>query len=149
MGGFGYYLAGIYELINKFTEQDAHNYLPAGKKYPKKDEGFVGPLLCGYAKYPGHIKPKTGLPYWHCDFKFAFDYYVLLNENGKVLKSVKEEEKLKGLKGTIEKGRYKGCPAHTPDRKLRAEHEAKGMKIDKSGGDDVGGDDKIIDNFDF
>ena len=37
---------------------------------------FKGPISCGYAKYPGHIKPATGLPYWICEYKWAYDYYA-------------------------------------------------------------------------
>ena len=145
--GFKYYLEHVYTIINNFSEEDAHKNFSKNHPWPKDDEGFKGPLACGYGKYPGHIKPKTGLPYWVCDHKWSYDYWVLLDENGKVLKSVKDEKELEGLEGVVEKRHYDGCPVHQPDWNLREQDIAKGKPV-ADVGDDVGKT-KIVDNFDF
>lgn len=110
--GFESYLEYVYTLINNYSEENAHSNFAANQPYAKEDDGFKGPISCGYAKHPGHIKPSTGLPYWVCEYKWAYDYYVLLNEDGKVLKSTKDKAELDGLEGSVEKRRYDGCPAH-------------------------------------
>ena len=116
--GFKYYLEHIYKIINNFTEETAHSNFASNQSFPKKEEGFKGPLNCGFAKTPDQLK-KDGTPMWYCEYKFAYDYYVLLNENGKALKSTKEEEELKGLEGTVEKRHYEGCPAHHQPSKAK------------------------------
>ena len=64
--GFKYYLEHVYTIINNFSEEDAHKNFSKITLGPKMTAS-KGPLACGYGKYPGHIKPKTGLPYWVCD----------------------------------------------------------------------------------
>lgn len=149
LDGFEIYLAGVFNIINNFTELDSTTNLPAYEKYPPPEDGFVGPLLCGYGKYPGHIKPATGLPYWVCEYKWPYDYYALLDEKGKVLKVSKDEEELQGIEGIVEKRHHEGCPAHKPNLKLKEEHIAQGKKVgDVDGGSDSNAG-KIIDDFDF
>jgi len=109
--GFEDYLAVLYEIINNYTEETAHSNFASNQPFPKKDEGFKGPLNCGFAKSPGQLK-KDGNPMWHCEYKFAYDYYVLLDGDGKVVKSTRDKEELSGLEGATEKRYYEGCPAH-------------------------------------
>lgn len=114
LSGFEYFLAGVYHLINNFSEKEARSNFAADKKMPKKDEGFKGPLLCGFAKYPGQLK-KDGNPMWHCSCKWEMNYFVLVDsESGSVLMSDMEKENLplpeEGQ--IIEKRHYDGCPRH-------------------------------------
>ena len=78
---------------------------------PKKDDGFCGPLNCGFAKHKGQLK-KDGTLMWHCPFKFDFEYYSLTDETGKVIKNSFSKEDLDESKGSIELKKYDGCPAH-------------------------------------
>ena len=57
---------------------------------------------------------------WHCPFKFPFDYYHLLGDDDKFVKSSYARENLQEMldegKGThIEKKKYSGCPAFSFD----------------------------------
>jgi len=111
--GFEHYLSHVYKIINNFTEDSATSNFAAHQPMPKKNEGFCGPLNCGFAKYPGQLK-KDGNRMWHCDFKFPYDYYALVNEDGKTLKSSLKKESLEPVKKgqkIIEK-HYEGCPVH-------------------------------------
>jgi hypothetical protein len=116
--GFKYYLEHIYAIINNFTEQEAHSNFAKDQPRPKKGEGFKGPLNCGFAKRPEQLK-KDGTPMWYCEYKFAYDYYVLLGEKGRVLKATKDRESLEGLEGVIEERHYEGCPAHPQPNKVK------------------------------
>lgn len=109
--GFEFYLEHIYGLINNFTEKEAHSNFASNQPWAGRDDGFKGPISCGKASYPGQLK-DNGEPMWHCQYKFAYDYYVLLSEEGEIIKSVKEKSELEGLEGVVEKRRYEGCPAH-------------------------------------
>jgi hypothetical protein len=60
---------------------------------------------------------------WHCPFKFGFDYYHLLGEDEKFIKSSYEKEELQkmiedGVGIKIEKKKYKGCPAFSFDNTM-------------------------------
>tara|TARA_Y100001973_G_C5209212_1_gene344191 strand:- start:30247 stop:31308 length:1062 start_codon:yes stop_codon:yes gene_type:complete len=113
LDGFEYYLEHVNEILNDFDEESAESNFASKKKFPKKDEGFTGPLQCGFAEYPGELK-KDGDPKWHCEYKFPFDYYVAINKKGEKLKSAYSKEDLKKPKGgKIEKRHYEGCPAHS------------------------------------
>ena len=75
--------------------------------------------MCGYAKYPGHLK-KDGSVMWHCTFKFPFNYYALKDSDGKIKKTVFEDERdsllsLQKEGDFIEELKYEGCPRHQPD----------------------------------
>tara|TARA_R100000329_G_scaffold148857_1_gene138325 strand:- start:999 stop:2069 length:1071 start_codon:yes stop_codon:yes gene_type:complete len=109
--GFEYYLEHLYNLFNNFTEKDARNDFAKDKGFPKDDEGFAGRLNCGFADYPGDRK-KNGDLKWHCQYKFAHDYYAVVNADGEVLYSSMNKKDLHPKKGEkIEKKHYAGCPA--------------------------------------
>lgn len=114
--GFEQYLAYISDYLKEFTIENAKSNLAAYQSYPKKGEGFKGPALCGYGKYPGHVN-KEGEVYWVCPFKWSFDYYALINKSGKVVQTAFEEKEL-GIKEDhiIEKRYYAGCPAWQPTK---------------------------------
>ena len=111
LSGFEYYLEHIYKIINNFKESDAKSNFASEQPMPKRDEGFCGPLNCGFAKHKGQLK-KDGTLMWHCPFKFDFEYYSLVNENGDLIKNSFEKDKLDETKGEIQLKKYKGCPAH-------------------------------------
>ena len=57
---------------------------------------------------------------WHCPFKFPFDYYHLLGEDDKFIKSSYVREDLQvmlyeGVGTRIEKKKYAGCPSYSFD----------------------------------
>ena len=50
---------------------------------------------------------------WHCAFKFDFDYYALVDEDGVQLKTAFKENELITSEGQkIIKLKYDGCPRH-------------------------------------
>lgn len=119
--GFEYYLTEVQNVIDNFDEDSARSNFAYHEGYPEKEEGFCGRLLCGYAKYPGHIKPKTGKPYWHCPAKFPFEYYQVWDEKDKNRKTpvlgldIKDKEGIKRAKEkgyALKKFSYGGCPVH-------------------------------------
>lgn len=111
LSGFEYYLAHVYQQIDNFDEEAAVSNFASDKPHPK-DGSFGGPLSCGFAKHKGQLK-KDGTIMWHCDFKFPFDYYALLNEKEEVISTdLKEENLIAGENQTIIKKSYQGCPAH-------------------------------------
>ena len=112
LSGFEYYLEHVYTIINNFTESDAKSNLASTKPMPKRDEGFCGPLNCGFTKYKGQLK-KDGTLMWHCPFKFDFEYYSLIDADGNLLKTSFNKEDLDESKGEIKHQSYGGCPAHT------------------------------------
>tara|TARA_R110000751_G_scaffold55_7_gene254 strand:+ start:721 stop:1722 length:1002 start_codon:yes stop_codon:yes gene_type:complete len=112
LSGFEYYLEHIYKIINNFSESDAKSNFASSHPMPKRDEGFCGPLNCGFAKHKGQLK-KNGDLMWHCPFKFDFEYYSLINSNGDVIKNAFDKESLDESKGKVKLSSYKGCPAHT------------------------------------
>ena len=99
--------------LEKFSERHAKASYAADKPRPK-DESFGGQIVCGFAKYRGQLK-KDGNPMWHCVYKFPFDYYALIDENGKTLKTEFPEnyfvlKKMQRSTDTIKKMKYSGCP---------------------------------------
>ena len=113
--GFESELAGWQETIQNYDETQARTKFAKHQPYPS-DDSFTGPLMCGYAKYPGHLK-KDGTVMFHCPFKFAFDFYAIVDENGNKIKTafIDDLEKLKQIAKEgqkIKKFRYGGCPAH-------------------------------------
>jgi hypothetical protein len=91
--GFEHYLEHLNELISNFSEEDAKSNFAT-------DNGHR--WLCGPA--------KSG---WICPLHKPYDYYVLKDKKGKVIKSAFKEEELtadesKGQK--IEVIHYEGCP---------------------------------------
>ncbi|MDB4314587.1 PD-(D/E)XK nuclease family protein [bacterium] len=111
--GFEYFLTHIQEVINNFDEKTALSGLAYHKGFPKKEEGFAGKIVCGRSTRLGQLK-KDGTPMWACPFKFARDYYVVLDKENKTVftswsKSDAKEKCENGL--TLEKRHYAGCPA--------------------------------------
>ena len=123
LNGFEHYLEMCQNKIEKFSHTDAVSNFAADTK--PKGGGFNGFLLCGFAKQPGELK-KDGTPKWHCPFRFKFDYYILLDNKNKAVKSIKvddlvaryrdeipselEAQRAKHDGWTIEKRNYGGCP---------------------------------------
>jgi hypothetical protein len=118
--GFEYYLTEAQSFIDGFSENDAVNNLAAKQKYPS-DGTFGGPLACGKDGFKmsrgNPVLDDNGEPIkaFICAFRKPFNYYVLLDKKGKVLKSVFEEDKHElfadesgGEK--IEERNYNGCP---------------------------------------
>jgi len=117
--GFEYFLTEVQGIINNFDEKTAKSNLAYDKGYPKKEDGFAGKIVCGFADYAGKLK-KDGTPMWHCPFKFAFDYYHLLDKDGVFVSSAYDKGTLQkklddGVGNEIKKLRYKGCPAFRVD----------------------------------
>ena len=48
---------------------------------------------------------------WHCEHKFAYDYYALVDENGNNIKTAMVPEELDSSKGDVIKRHYEGGPA--------------------------------------
>ncbi len=112
LAGFEYYLEDLFNKFNNFTEQLAKSNFASKQPFPKKNQGFIGPLNCGFAQYKGQLK-KDGSVMWHCDYKFPYDYYAVVDENGKTLYSSKNKNDLNPQKNqSIQKKHYSGCPAH-------------------------------------
>lgn len=119
--GFEYELSGIQNYLENFSESNAKSNFASDQSYPK-DGTFGGPLSCGKDGYKmskgKEVLDKKGKPIkaFICQFRKPFEYYVLLDEEGSVKKSVYPEDKdllYKNIeKGfTIEKRQYSGCPA--------------------------------------
>tara|TARA_R110002051_G_scaffold87914_1_gene155015 strand:- start:8961 stop:9764 length:804 start_codon:yes stop_codon:yes gene_type:complete len=116
--GFEYFLTEVQQIINNFNVDIASKNLAYNKGYLGKDDGFAGRVVCGRADFAGQLK-KDGTPMWHCPFKFAREFYVLVNKDGvrvasADLKKDLKEKKSKDLK--MEKVKYDGCPAFSFDR---------------------------------
>lgn len=99
--GFEYYLGELTEYIKTFDEKKAKS------DYAANDKERM--WLCGRTKKQGQLK-KDGSPMWDCASKWAFDYFVALDEKGKILTSAFTKKELEGKKGAIEQRRYPGCP---------------------------------------
>lgn len=114
LDGFEYYLTDLQSLMEDFTEEDASKNFAARKGYLPEEYGFCGMKKCGYAKKPGQLK-KDGTPYYHCEAKFPFNYFVI-EKDGKILRSAFDEEDLKCEEGeTIVRKEYKGCKYFYPN----------------------------------
>lgn len=113
--GFELYLSETQEKINNFTKKDAISYFAADRSTPEGE--FKGKLLCGFAKYPGQLK-KDGTKMWACPFKFKFDYFILKDKQGKIIKTSFKQEELDNKKGTITKELYPGCPRWNKENPL-------------------------------
>ena len=112
--GFEHHLASAYIAINNFDEELAKTNFASSHPFPNKNEGFKGPLLCGFAKEKGQLK-KNGELMWHCPYKFDVDYYALVDGSSNVVSAAFKRKDLKTKKGyKIVKKHYDGCPAHKP-----------------------------------
>lgn len=119
--GFEIELAEIQTYLENFKESQATSNFASKQNYPK-DGTFGGPLSCGKdgfkIKKGEPILDESGNPIkaFICAYRKPFDYYVLLDEEGSIKKSVYEDkqEELNETKekgDTIERRTYTGCPA--------------------------------------
>jgi len=132
--GFKHFLTDIQNTLDNFTRHDATRQFAADKGYVDKYHGFAGLLKCGVygktsADHPD-AKKVNGDPMWYCECKFAYFYYVLLNDDGKILATAIDSSDLpEPQDGQVVKRRYyEGCPKfqHLDYNKkmlLRAEKE--------------------------
>jgi RecB family exonuclease len=99
LDGFEKYLEYLTELLENFTEKDAKSNL-AYFDYNKK-------RLCGSEGFK-----DTGEVKWICPYQKPYDYWVLLDKDGKQIKSYYYNEKPQTGEGqTVELRSYFGCPA--------------------------------------
>lgn len=108
LGGLEFYLENVAEYVEDFGEEKGRLEFAYDKGFPE-DNSFSGRIQCGRFP-PGHLK-KSGEPAWECFAKSSKDYYVLINKDGKILKSSLDKSELSMQDGyKIEKRRYNGCP---------------------------------------
>jgi hypothetical protein len=108
LAGFEYFLAESQKKFDSFTEKSAWLNFAADQGYPE-DGHFGGSLVCGYGKYPGHLK-KNLEPYWVCSYKWSRTYYIV-KKDGKIIKSYTNKEDIILKDGEIiEEVYYEGCP---------------------------------------
>ncbi len=114
--GFKTLLGVIYQQMLNFTPEDAMSNLASKQKFPGKDDGFKGPLVCGwdgkgFVKSPDQLK-KNGDKMYHCSFRFPFTYYALCAEDGKQVKTSFKDDLIPNKdKGEfVIKKKYAGCP---------------------------------------
>ena len=89
--GFEYYLERVNKIVEEFDEKAANSDYATNNGHQ---------WLCGPA--------KSG---WICPFHKPFDYYVLLDKDGKQVKSSYENDFEPEDGQTVEKRHYEGCPA--------------------------------------
>ena len=89
--GFEYYLERVNKIVEEFDEKAANSDYATNNGHQ---------WLCGPA--------KSG---WICPFHKPFDYYVLLDKDGKQVKSSYENDFQPEDGQTVEKRHYEGCPA--------------------------------------
>jgi len=112
ISGFEYELQGYQNYLENFSEKSAEENFAANQEYPT-DGSFGGPLSCGRAKKLGELK-KDGSLMFHCEYKFPFLYWHVLDaENNFVISCFFEErekleEKYPPPFKWIEK-QYSGC----------------------------------------
>jgi ATP-dependent helicase/DNAse subunit B len=94
LAGLEYYLSILYKRLQKFSEKDM----------------FINPAVKNQEKSWLCRAGKT----WRCPYLDSFDYYVSLDEKGKVLSSAFNMESLtiKPNHATLEKRSYNGCEAY-------------------------------------
>ena len=89
--GFEYYLERVNKIVEEFDEKAANSDYATNNGHQ---------WLCGPA--------KSG---WICPFHKPFDYYSLLDKDGKQVKSSYENDFQPEDGQTVEKRHYEGCPA--------------------------------------
>lgn len=116
--GFEYLLEGITKKMENFTLKDAKDNLAAKQPIPGNGGGFKGPLVCGWAGRGPVTSPdqkkKNGDPMYFCSYKFPFDYWKLIDEDGAIITTSRNKKELKpdNSKGeSIIPAEYAGCPA--------------------------------------
>ena len=128
--GFEYYLEYLYNLFNNYTEKDATSNFARNQGFPEDSdkEGFVKRLNCGFADYVGH-KKKDGSTRWFCEYKFAYDYYAVVDKEGNTLYSSKNKEDLQPNSGEkIVKKHYAGCLCLARTKTKRKKNQKKKKK---------------------
>ena len=99
--GFEHYLSKIQKVVDNFDEEIAKSNFAANNDYR---------WLCGPA--------KSG---WECPVKKAFDFYVLLDGDGKVLKSSFKNNLAPKDGEKVEQRSYEGCPHFNVTAAARSE----------------------------
>ena len=118
--GFETWLSDLYLYLKQFDELNMYDNMAIDKGYTK-DGTFSGALVCGYGKYPGHAysdthknKEKRGKPYYVCSEKWPYDYWAIKNEEGKIIKTTRDESYIKDIDDKfLEKKHWEGCPKFT------------------------------------
>jgi hypothetical protein len=128
-------LPKYYKQINNFDYEQAISNFAVDQGYPTKNEGFCKNLKCGRAEYPGHLK-KDGSIMWHCSFKFPFEYFVVKDQKGDIVRTELHSEAVMDIPDdhSVSIMKYLGCPRFKKDELL------------KDDGDDVD-DEKELDEF--
>ena len=114
--GFKHFLTDIQRTVDNFSIEDAKSGFAADKGYLTKYEGFGGLTQCGVfgriSSDSPHAKKKDGSKMWACECKFAYFYWVLLDEDDKIIDSQINsfDLKVKSEGQRIEKRFYEGCP---------------------------------------
>ena len=102
-------LSDLYIELENFQPRDRWKNVAANNS-PPEDGSFGGRLLCGFAKYPGHMKKDGSKAIFHCPYRFPYDYYSLYNAEGELLKTALKKEELKPKDGErIELSSFAGC----------------------------------------
>ena len=114
LDGFESWLSDLYLYLKDFDELNMYDNMAADKGYPK-DGTFSGSIVCGYGKYPGHSYSDThkniekrGKPYYVCSEKWPYDYWILKDDEGTILKSTRDIDQ-----SLVEKRSWNGCPKFT------------------------------------
>ena len=106
------YLNFLSDYLADFTKKKAISNFAYPKGFPT-DNTFGGKLICGGEK--GELK-KDGTPKWHCKFKYPFEFYVVVNKDGKELDKDFNFIELQlrnlnmGNECSIITKQYNGCP---------------------------------------
>jgi hypothetical protein len=117
--GFEEYLNYVQIQIDNFKESDNKSNLAADLGYTKP--GFEGLVKCGRASFAGELK-KDGSPMWYCPLKFKFNYYVLVDKDGKIKYSASTKEELASKTTNdlkLEERVYLGCPSHNKKNNIK------------------------------
>ncbi len=132
--GFESFLEFRQKEIDNFKTESRLSNMAARQDYPKKEEGFKGKLLCGFAKEPGQLK-KDGTKMFACPYKFAFKYYSLIDNSGKIVETSRNPIPEKpGFK--LETKEYAGCAAFQKREYKQPDFENRPIE-------------DIVDDFDF
>lgn len=89
MNGFEYYLEHMYKIINNFDESVAKTNYAADNKKNK--------WMCGIGS-------------WRCPYRDPREYFVLFDENKKILKTSHRDNLVAEKGQTIGTQKYEGCP---------------------------------------
>ena len=95
ISGFEHYLSYVNEVVDNFSEADATSNYAADKVETK--------WFCAAGKT------------WICPLRDPYDYYALINEDGKVLKTSKKNNLIAESEQQIKRMSYAGCPKYHPN----------------------------------